>query len=154
MKKHLFISFMLALFMLVLVGCNKFGAPTDLKVENDKISFKASGDSFLCEAKKEGSSSIIAPVNNGDSIDVLGLGLGEYELKIKAIKDGEESDWSSGIKVVRNKLSSPQNVELNNNKLYFDLVLDAEIYYAVFNKDGKRLVLKYSCSSVNGFRIL
>lgn len=137
MKKHLFISFMLALFMLVLVGCNKFGAPTDLKVENDKISFKASGDSFLCEAKKEGSSSIIAPVNNGDSIDVLGLGLGEYELKVKAIKDGEESDWSTGVKVVRNKLSSPQNVELSNNKLYFDLVLDAEIYYAVFNKDGK-----------------
>ena len=148
MKKHLFISFMLVLLMLVLVGCNSFGAPTDLKVENDKISFKGSGDSFLCEAKKEGSNSIIAPVNNGDSVDVLGLGLGEYELKVKAIKDGEESEWSDGYRITRTKLSSPQNVEIKNNKLYFDEVLDAEKYIAVFTKDGKEQRVEVSNGAI------
>ena len=75
MKKHLFLSLLAMLVMFVLIGCGSATKTGTIRIENDKI-YVDEVTSFICEVKKEGGAAKTVSVNSGDSIDVLGLGLG------------------------------------------------------------------------------
>lgn len=138
--KKLLLSFLAILFLLVLVGCGSLTAPTDFKIENDKLSFSTiDGASYQCEVKKDGVVIKTATVKNGDSVDILELGIGSFELRVKATKDGQASDWSNVATYEMTKLATPQGVEIKNNKLYFNNVNGADSYRAIFVRDGKEV---------------
>ena len=133
MKKHLFISLLGLLVMFLLIGCGsaKTGA---IKIEDGKI-YAEGADSFICEIKKDGTTKTVE-VNSGDSIDVLGLGLGKYELRAKA----GSNDYSDVYNYESNKLQTPKNVKIEKNKIYFDEVVDADKYEVTFSKGEEKVV--------------
>ena len=96
MKKHLLISLLLGLFILILVGCGILVSPTDVKIENGKVSFtEVSGaSSYSCEVKKDDGSRVVITINNNEPIETLNLGLGRYEIRVKAVSGDTESPWS------------------------------------------------------------
>ena len=141
MKKHLLISLLLGLFILILVGCGILVSPTDVKIENGKVSFtEVSGaSSYSCEVKKDDGSRVVITINNNEPIETLNLGLGRYEIRVKAVSGDTESPWSEVATYSSNKLQAPTGVEIKNNKLYFNDVKDANLYHVVFLKDGKQI---------------
>ena len=131
MKKVLTISLFVLFMMFVLVGCNSVAAPTNVSIENGIITFNGTGDSFVCQAKSDKLSTQI-DIKSGDSLDNLKVGLGEYEIRVRAKIGDTISEWSEPVKYVVSKLETPKNVEIRDNKIYFDSVIDGDTYEVIF----------------------
>ena len=141
MKKHLFISLLALLVMFLLIGCGsaKTGA---IKIEDGKI-YVDGATSFVCEVKKDGTVKTVE-VNSGDSIEVLGLGIGSYELRAKQ----GSNDYSDVYNYESTKLQTPKNVRIEKNKIYFDDVVDADKYEVIFVKDSTEVVKELRSGSL------
>lgn len=161
MNKKLILKCFVLLFMLFsLVGCLGeepvspdpvvINAPTGLKIENGNLFFEGNenANSYICMVTFNGEAKTYN-VQSGDSIDKFEFGNGVYELQVKAVAaDGTESGWSVAIQYNNTKvddggntedtkLSAPTNVEISNNKLYWQSVSGADEYIVIFVKaDG------------------
>lgn len=155
MKKHLLLSFLMILLALFFIACGETSgnndneqkekeevlAPTNLSVSDDVISFTTEAETVLCEIRKDGTLVKSINVQNGDSLLTLGLGLGTYEIKVKAVYSDKESEWTSAVNYEVSKLAKPTEVKIENSKLYFELVTDADKYNVIFvNSKGEETV--------------
>ena len=134
MKKHLFISLLMLFMMLVLVGCGKLAAPNDVKTENNKLTFSevAGATSYVGEITKSDGSKVTVEVKNGEDLVELNLGLGSFNVRIKAKSGDNESEYSEAIQYEVTKLARPKNVEIKADAIYFDDVKDASTYQVIF----------------------
>lgn len=135
MKKFLFLSFILMALIFVLVGCGSKSITEGFEVKDDKLYIEGLNETstFVCEVKNEKGEIRMVNVTNGDSVDVLELGLGTFVLRAKQ----GSLDWSKELNYESKRLLSPKDVEIKDNKIFFSEVNGADVYYVYFEKDGK-----------------
>lgn len=137
MKKHLLFSFLIVLLAFVLVGCGeKPEEGLKLTINNGKVTVNSEVEDIICEVSKNGTVINTLNIKNGDGLEDFNLGLGLFTVKIKIGNDGE---WSNTVNYVKSKLNTPVNVEIKNDKIYFDEVVDADSYQAIFVANGEEL---------------
>ena len=96
--------FILLFSLFVVASCTlgqevQVTVPTNFKVENDVVSFDGESNfKYRLEIKNVLDDSIIRRfVENGTDLNTLNIPEGDYMIKIQAIKDGKESDYSEEL---------------------------------------------------------
>lgn len=144
MKKHLFFTLFFVALMLVFVGCGtttetSLSAPTGLKIENNILLFEENENAnrYICEVTPEGETPKTVEVKNGDSVAVLGMKVGKYSIRVKAVDaSGNESDWSEAVSYqYTEKLKTPTGLTIDEDYLSFNVIGATNAYVVRFVSD-------------------